>query len=198
MEYLVVGVRGLLGLVFLVSVGGKVAGRPAFTAFVASVRALGVLPPALVRPVARSVVAGEAVVCVLLAVPVRGAATAGFLLAALLLAAFTVGIASAVRRGRTAPCRCFGPSTAPLGTPHIVRNAVLCAAATAGALAVPMATDARSAGGMVVAGAAGLLAGALITQLDPLVSLFRPTRAPARKGPVGAVRHHHHEAKELS
>ncbi|GGR08911.1 MauE/DoxX family redox-associated membrane protein [Streptomyces netropsis] len=181
MEYLVVGARGLLGLVFLVSVAGKVAGRSAFTAFVASVRSLGVVPPVLVRPVARTVVAGEAAVCVLTAVPVRGAATAGFLVASALLAAFTAGIAAAVRRGATAPCRCFGPSTTPLDTPHIVRNVLLFAVAVAGVLAVPVAADGRP-GGLVVAGIAGLFAGAVVTRLDHLLALFRPLPASARAG----------------
>ncbi|MFJ6572716.1 MauE/DoxX family redox-associated membrane protein [Streptomyces sp. NPDC091292] len=181
MEYLAVGARALLGLVFLVSVAGKVVGRSAYTAFVGSVRSLGVVPPVLVRPVARTVIAGEATVCVLMAVPVRGAATAGFLIAAALLAAFTAGVASAVRRDATAPCHCFGPSTTPLGTPHVVRNAVLCAAAVAGALAVQVSTTARP-GGALVAGAAGLLAGAAVTQLDHLLALFRPLPTAARAG----------------
>lgn len=179
MEYLVAGARGLLGLVFLVSVVGKVTGRSEFTAFVGSVRTLGVVPPVLVRPVARTVIAGEAAVCVLMAVPVRGGATAGFLVAAALLTAFTAGIAAAVRRGATTPCRCFGPSSTPLGIPHIVRNAVLCAVAVAGALAVPVGADARP-GGAVVAGIAGLLAGAVVTQLDHLLALFRPLPISAR------------------
>lgn len=177
MEYLVVGARALLGLVFLVSVAGKAAGRSAFAAFVGSVRSLGVVPPVLVRPVARTVIAGEGAVCVLMAVPARGGVTAGFVVAAALLTAFTVGIAAAVRRGAIAPCRCFGPSPTPLGIPHIVRNAVLCAIAVAGVLAVP--ADARP-GGAVVAGIAGLVAGAVVTQLDHLLALFRPLPASAR------------------
>lgn len=176
MEYLIVGARALLGLVFLVSVGGKIAGGgrgAAFAAFVAYVRSLRVVPPVLVRPVALTVTAGEAAVCVLVAAPVRGAATAGFLVAAALLTAFTVGIAKAVRRGVTAPCRCFGASSTPLGTPHLVRNAVLWAVALAGALAAPAAQNA-SPGGAVMAGGAGLVAGAVVTQLDHLRTLFRP------------------------
>ncbi|MFI7300862.1 MauE/DoxX family redox-associated membrane protein [Streptomyces sp. NPDC050121] len=190
MEYLVAGARGVLGLVFLVSVVGKVAGRPAFTAFVMSVRSLGVVPSVLVRPVARTVIAGEATVCVLMTVPARGAATTGFLVASALLAAFTAGIAVAVHRGTTAPCRCFGPSTTPLGTPHIVRNVVLCAVGVSGALAVPVDAGARP-GGVVVAGVAGLFAGAVVTQLDHLLSLFRPQPASGRADVTDA---HHRSA----
>ncbi|WP_405656475.1 MauE/DoxX family redox-associated membrane protein [Streptomyces sp. RK9] len=207
MEYLIAGARALLGLVFLVSLVGKVAGGAkdggrggakdrarrggkggatrggtrgdAFAAFLASVRSLRVVPPALVRPVALTVIAGEAAVCVLLAVPARGATTAGLLVAAALLTAFTVGIAAALRRGATAPCRCFGASSTPLGTPHLVRNAVLCALALAGALGAPTAADAPPGGGLV-AGVAGLVAGALVTQLDHLLALFRPLPAPPR------------------
>ncbi|NXY96427.1 methylamine utilization protein MauE [Streptomyces sp. BR123] len=192
MEYLVAGARGLLGLVFLVSVVGKVAGRHAFTAFAESVRSFGMLPPGLVRPAARTVTAGEAAVCVLMTVPARGATAAGFALAAVLLAAFTAAIAAAVRRGATAPCRCFGPSTTPLGTPHLVRNLALCAVAVsgAGALAVPVAAGARP-GGAVVAGAAGLIAGIVVTQLDHLMALFRPLpAAPAADAAAAPVRRH--------
>ncbi|MET8221599.1 MauE/DoxX family redox-associated membrane protein [Streptomyces hirsutus] len=179
MEYLVAGARGLLGLVFLGSVIGKLTGRSEFTTFVDSIRALGVVPPVLVHPVARAVIAGEAAVCVLMAVPVRGGVTAGFLVAAFLLTAFIAGIAAAVRRGATTPCRCFGPSSTPLGIPHIVRNAVLCAVAVAGALAVPVGADARP-GGAMVAGIAGLFAGAVVTQFDHLLTLFRPLPTSAR------------------
>ncbi|MFD9858077.1 MauE/DoxX family redox-associated membrane protein [Streptomyces alboflavus] len=211
MEYLIAGARALLGLVFLVSLVGKVAGGAkggarggakdgvkdrarrggkggatrrgargaAFAAFLASVRSLRVVPSALVRPVALTVIAGEAAVCVLLAAPARGATTAGLLVAAALLTAFTVGIAAALRRGVTAPCRCFGASSTPLGTLHLVRNAVLCALALAGALAAPTAADAPP-GSALVAGVAGLVAGALVTQLDHLLALFRPLPAPPR------------------
>ncbi|MEU1854287.1 MauE/DoxX family redox-associated membrane protein [Streptomyces sp. NPDC019990] len=179
MEYVVAGARGLLGMVFLVSVVGKVAGRPAFTAFVVSVRSLGVVPSVLVRPVARTVIAGEAAACALMTVPARGAATIGFLVASALLAAFSAGIAVAVRRGATAPCSCFGPSTTPLGIPHIVRNVVLCAVAVFGALAVPVAAGARP-GGVLVAGVAGLFAGAAVTHLDHLLALFRPLPTAGR------------------
>nr|WP_087887329.1 MauE/DoxX family redox-associated membrane protein [Streptomyces alboflavus] len=151
----------------------------AFAAFLASVRSLRVVPPALVRPVAVTVIAGEAAVCVLLAAPARGATTAGLLVAAALLAAFTVGIAAALRRGVTAPCRCFGASSTPLGTLHLVRNTVLCALALAGALAAPTAESAPP-GGALVAGGAGLVAGALVTQLDHLLALFRPLPATPR------------------
>ncbi|MGW5343728.1 MauE/DoxX family redox-associated membrane protein [Streptomyces sp. NPDC004050] len=190
MEYLVAGARGLLGLVFLVSLAGKVAGRSAFTAFAGSVRSFGVVPPGLVRPVARTVIAGEATVCGLMAVPVRGAAAAGFAVAAALLVAFTAGIMAAVRRGAAAPCRCFGPSTTPLGTPHIVRNLALCAVAAggAGALAVPAAADARP-GGAAVAAVAGLITGIVVTRLDHLVALFRPLPTGARVGAAAPVRH---------
>ncbi|MGK5639348.1 MauE/DoxX family redox-associated membrane protein [Streptomyces sp. URMC 126] len=181
MEYVVAAARGLLGLVFLVSAVGKVSGRAAFMAFAASVRSLGVVTPRRARPVAGAVVVGEAAVCGLLATPARGAAAAGFLVAAGLLAAFTVGIVAAVRRGASTPCRCFGASTTPLGIPHVVRNVLLCAVAVTGACVVPRAAGAEP-GGVLAVGAAGSLAGAVVTQLDRLLALFRPLPAAARAG----------------
>ncbi|MFE3202455.1 MauE/DoxX family redox-associated membrane protein [Embleya sp. NPDC059237] len=179
MVYLVVGARALLGVVFLVSLAGKISGRAAFVAFVASVRSLGVLSARLADPVARTVVAGEAAVCVLLVLPSRNASTGGFLVAGALLAAFTAGIAAALRRGNTAPCRCFGAGTSPLGTAHIVRNVVLCAVAGAAVPAVP-AVPAGRPGGVAVAVFAGLCAGVVVTRLDHLLDLFRPLPASAR------------------
>ncbi|MEU4657546.1 MauE/DoxX family redox-associated membrane protein [Streptomyces sp. NPDC023723] len=173
MEYLVTGARALLALVFLVSFVSKITGPAAFTGFLGSVRAMGVTSPALLRPVAHTVIAAEAAVCVLLALPARKATTAGLLVAAVLLTAFTAGIAAAVRRGATAPCRCFGASTTPVGVGHIVRNSVLCAVAVTGALAGP-AAGAAGPGGLVVAAIGGTVVGAVVTQLDHVLALFRP------------------------
>ncbi|MFF1957379.1 MauE/DoxX family redox-associated membrane protein [Streptomyces sp. NPDC058220] len=171
--YLALGIRCLIGGVFLVSFLTKISGRTAFDQFTASVHGMRVLPAALVRPVAASVVAAEFAVCALLATPVRPAAPAGLLIAAGLLAAFTIGIARAVNRGAREPCRCFGASRVPLGPRHLARNAVLTLCAVLGA-AAGLGTGPVHAGGVSVAVAAGLLLAWLVIASDTILDLFQP------------------------
>ncbi|MBI0378458.1 hypothetical protein JBE27_19790 [Streptomyces albiflaviniger] len=177
------GSRGLLGVIFLMSVAGKVAGRSAWGAFVTSVRDMRVVPSALVRPTALAVVGAEGLVCVLLAVPTAGAALIGFVIAAVLLAVFTTGVILALHQGVRTPCRCFGRSTTPLGIPHIARNVVLGIIACAGGLATSVPGNPQP-GGAVVAVFTGLLVGVLVASLDDILSLLRPLKHPA----AGTVR----------
>ncbi|GAA2884676.1 methylamine utilization protein MauE [Streptosporangium fragile] len=140
MDYVVIGCRALVGIVFLVSAATKI--RPlASGEFAASVRRLTGLRGARARPVALGVVLLEGAVPVLLVV--RGLAVPGFVLAGALLAAFSTAILVALRRGVRAPCRCFGAAEIPLGPRHLVRNALLgvAAAASAAALLVIGADD---------------------------------------------------------
>ncbi|MEO3926247.1 MauE/DoxX family redox-associated membrane protein [Micromonosporaceae bacterium B7E4] len=179
MQYLSIGVRCLVGVVFLASFVGKVAGREAFGAFVASVRRMRALPPGLARPVALLVVAGESAVCVLLVVPARGADAAGLVVAAGLLTAFTTGIAISLRLGVRAACRCFGTSTTPLGLRHVARNLGLTITCAVGAGAALTAADAAQPGGATVAIVAGLVLGGLVVVFDDIVDLFGPTKRQA-------------------
>ncbi|WP_169986193.1 MauE/DoxX family redox-associated membrane protein [Microbispora sp. H10836] len=150
--YLFAFCRLLTGIVFLMSAVSKLRGRTAYEEFTAATRALTRLPARRVRPVAALVVAAEAAVAPLLAW--GPTVLAGFCVALGLLAAFTVAIVAALRRGRRVPCRCFGASAVPVGPGHLARNAVLVVAAAAGA--VLAATEA------VVAGS-----GAVLADLDP-------------------------------
>jgi hypothetical protein len=168
--YLAVGCRLLIAVVFLVSVATKLADLPAF---VESVRGLRVLPAPLARAGAGAVVAAEAAIVLLLAVPVAATGVAGFGVAVAALVAFGAAIALSLRRGRRAPCRCFGRSTTPLGWHHVVRNGALTAVALLGAVATAGAGPAHP-GGLAVAAAAGAVAGLLVTALDDIVALFRP------------------------
>lgn len=188
MQYLALGIRCLIGAVFVVSSVSKVAGRGAFGAFAASVRDMRLLPPRLARPVARGVVVTEFAVCALVVVP--AAAAAGLTLAAMLLGVFAAGITLAVRRGVRAPCRCFGVSATPLGPRQIARNLVLAAVAVLGAVcgALPTAGAVRW-GGAAVAVSGGLLLGGLVAVLDDIFELYRPVpvadgrpRASAARG----------------
>ncbi|MGW4638167.1 MauE/DoxX family redox-associated membrane protein [Sphaerisporangium sp. NPDC004334] len=173
MQYVAIGIRCLIGTVFLVSSFSKVKGRDAFDAFVVSVRDMETLPSRLVRPVAFIVVCAEFSVCVTLATPGPWIVITGFAIAVGLLAAFAVGIALAVRGGVRAHCRCFGASVTPLGLRHVVRNVVLLSVAAIGAVTT-LSDGAVDGGGAVVALFAGLVLGGMVTVLDDVVELFRP------------------------
>ncbi|MEU5427842.1 MauE/DoxX family redox-associated membrane protein [Streptomyces olivoreticuli] len=178
MGCLALGLRALIGVVFLASFVGKVSGRGAFDRFVSSVRDMRVLPARSARSVARSVVTAEAAVCVTLATPVRAVAVGGFMLSGVLLTVFAAGILLSLRQGVRTPCRCFGASVSPLGPGHVARNLTLTAVAVVGAVAVP-AAGATAPGGAALSVLTGLLLGGLVTALDDILDLFRPVdRAP--------------------
>jgi hypothetical protein len=115
--------RLLLASLFLVAGGAKLADRDGSRA---ALTGFGlkrfVAPTALLLPLIELVAAG-----LLLPAPT---ARWGGLLALALLAAFTVAIASALRRGETPDCHCFGQlHSAPAGRLTLARNAVLAALA---------------------------------------------------------------------
>ncbi|WP_328855647.1 hypothetical protein OHB01_17295 [Microbispora hainanensis] len=177
MAYLFAFCRLLTGIVFLMSAVSKLRGRTAYEEFTAAIRALVPLLRLPARPVAALVVTAEAAVAPLLAWPPT--VLAGFCLALGLLVAFTVAIVVALRRGRRVPCRCFGASAVPVGPGHLARNAVLLAAATAGAV---QAGAVQAGAGTVLAGlgpagfvAVALAAGAaavLLSAIGEIAGLF--------------------------
>lgn len=178
MQYAEIGMRCLIGTVFLAAAVSKLAGRRSFAAFAGSITELNVLPPALTRWAAIAVVCGECLVCLLLLVPTAPAAVLGFTGAGVLLVLFAVVIGRVVAAGGRTACRCFGASTVPLGVRHIVRNAVLAGLAAAGAAAARHTGPVHPAG-LVLAALSGVLAGGLVIALDTVVDLFRPVRSKA-------------------
>ncbi|GHC68001.1 MauE/DoxX family redox-associated membrane protein [Streptomyces cinnamoneus] len=185
MTYPEVGIRCLIGGMFLISAATKLAGPRAFRAFADSLAQMRLFPAPLVRPLAALVVTGECLVCLLLAVPAPAAAAGGFVLAAVLLLAFAGAVAVVAGRGTRTPCRCFGTSSTPLGLRHVVRNVLLAAVAGAGA-AVTGAAGRTQPAGLVLAALAGLLLGGLVAVLDDILGLFQSldTKAAAA-GPRG-------------
>jgi len=175
-RYLAVGASGVVGVVFLVSSVSKLAGRQSFRGFVTALADMRVLPAGLVLPVAVLVVTGEFGVWLLLAVPVAALSVTGLVIAIGMLTAFTVGIGSVLKSGLPTSCRCFGPTAAPFGPRHIVRNVLLVCVAAVGSVAWVRSGPA-STGGLLVALAAGLLVGGLVTVLDDLIDLFRPAES---------------------
>ena len=162
------GCASFIGWVFLASAISKLRH---FGEFTRSLPALAPVRPGQVRPLAMAVVATEAAVPVLLLFPAT--VFYGFALAGALLTVFTAAIVTALKRGRRAPCRCFGASSTPLGPSHLVRNAILLISTLAGGLAL----DAQplQAAGLVVAIAAGLVGAILIMAMDDIAFLFART-----------------------
>lgn len=176
-NYVVESARVFLGLVFLCSVVGKLRGATAFRDFR---DAVGRMAPALgpwTSPLAVTVVAGEATVVVTLAVP--DAVLVGFGLSAGLLVAFTGGLVGVLHRNVSASCHCFGGRHSRVAPRHVVRNVILlavCLAATGARLVTPHGGETPSAGLLLAAGLATVLAAITVT-LDDLAHLFAPAEA---------------------
>jgi hypothetical protein len=168
MEYLVFGCRCLLLVVFAFSAFGKLSGAGAFTEFRQATAQL--FPPArgFASWLAAAVVVAELVVVVLLGI--SATVRSGLVAALALLVLFTVAIAVALRRGSTAPCRCFGRSDSPLGVRHLVRNVVLLLVAFAG-LTVEAAAATEPLG-LVMAGLAAVVFAVLVLSFDAIADLF--------------------------
>lgn len=174
MRYVEIAARLLIGVVFLVAFVGKVNSPVAYRAFVRSLREMNVLHAGLQPWAARGSLVVESLIIVLLAVPMRATGVAGFALSAGLLSVFAGAIGLSLRRGNRVPCRCFGASTTPLGTGHIVRNVVLVAGSLLGIVAALRPGTATGAG-TVVAAFAGLAAGLVVTMYDDIAALWSPS-----------------------
>ncbi|WP_436759244.1 MauE/DoxX family redox-associated membrane protein [Streptosporangium sp. V21-05] len=138
---------------------------------------------------AAAVVSGEVAVCVLMVVPGPVSHGIGFVLAGTLLLAFSAAILTVVRRRVTATCRCFGPSTVPLGERHVARNVVLALSAGLGCAATfqggPM-----EVGALVVAAFTGLVLGVA----EPRAQAVRGSALPGPAPPRAAGRRQHVES----
>ncbi|MEW9551988.1 MauE/DoxX family redox-associated membrane protein [Nonomuraea sp. NPDC050783] len=167
--------RILLAVVFLAAAVSKVRGRRARAEFRASLGAFGVSPRR--RPaVAAAVITGELATAVLLVADVT--ALAGLAAGAALLAAFTMAIGAALRRGTPASCRCFGASAQPLGRRHLVRNAILLSVVALGVTGASPATALGAAGwdpaALLLSGFVAVLLAALVISYDDLVAAVLP------------------------
>ncbi|MFC7546089.1 MauE/DoxX family redox-associated membrane protein [Plantactinospora sp. GCM10030261] len=174
--------RILIALVFVASAVSKLRGVAAFQSFETATRGMGV-PARLVRPAAIAVLAGEVLTVPLLALPPGG--LAGFAVAAVLLVAFSVGIALAVRRGTRQSCNCFGSSTTPMGVRHLVRNGFLLAVVAAGvAGAVTGAAAPSHPAAIAIVAVAAAVGALLVIRYDDLAALFVPDRPAASRSTV--------------
>jgi hypothetical protein len=173
MSYLLLACRVMLAAVFVVALVGKIRNRAAYADFRQSIVDWRVLPRRWSVTAAAGTVAAETGVLLLLALP--GTAAIGFVAGAALLAAFTIGIALALRLGRTATCRCFGASTTTLSATHVIRNVILiglCITGTVSAMVVADDSKLSWPGSVLALSSAGI--GVLfVVRFDDLAALTR-------------------------
>lgn len=178
MAYLLWCCRGFIGGVFLVSAASKLRSRADFRDFVLSLGAFRLVPGTATA--AAAVVTAEASVPLLL-LSGRAASAAGFALAVVLLIGFSGAIWWSRRRGNHPRCRCFGTATGPVGTRHLVRNAVLAACAAGGLLiALTSAPHPVGVGAALLGLATGGTLAVPVIRLDHLVELFVGRPGPDR------------------
>lgn len=133
MNWVVLAVRVLLGALFVVAGASKVGHADVFAAEIAGFR---LLPAALIAPIAIALPFLEMLlgVYLILGLFTRTAAW----IAVALFAVFDLAIASAVVRGMTVSCGCFGPSDATVTSwPEVARDAVFVVLAAIVALRPP-------------------------------------------------------------
>lgn len=133
MNWLVLAVRVLLGALFVVAGASKVGHADVFAAEIAGFR---LLPAAVIAPIAIALPFLEMLlgVYLILGLFTRTAAW----IAVALFAVFDLAIASAVVRGMTISCGCFGPSDATVTSwAEVARDAVLVVLAALVALRPP-------------------------------------------------------------
>jgi hypothetical protein len=183
----------IAAVVYGASAISKLRSRQAFSAFRAGLSETALIPAARLRVAAATLAGAESAIAVSAAAAVvtgaflRGAsvlAMAALAGGVLLTGVLAAGITLVVRRGTRARCACFG-STAdlPLGTPHLVRNAILLALLAAGLAGARAGRSWPGWGAGLLAVAAGAVAGLLLIRFDDLASLFGPVpQPPARAG----------------
>ncbi len=133
------------------------------------------VPTGLVAPVAAVLAPAELVTALLLVLPPTR--SAGLVLAALLLLAFTVVVVLALRAGRRPECHCFGRiGGADVSGRTVVRNLVLLAVAAVGIAGVS-ASDDVDGGRLAGAVVAGLVLAAAVLAAEGVAG----ARARARR-----------------
>lgn len=170
MIYLLLTSQFVTAGVFALSAYGKVREQSAFARSLADFH----VPPRVRVPVAAAVTTAEVAVVPLALV--QATAVAGLALGAVLLFGFAAVVGLTLQRGRRPRCRCFGAVGAPLRGAHVVRNIVLAALATTGAVlaAATHQAVAPPIGSFVITGvlAAALLAA--VANFDDLVEVVAP------------------------
>ena len=141
MSWVVLILRVVLGAIFVVAGGSKIGHAADFAAQIAGFR---ILPPAVIAPMALVLPFLEVLLGAYLIVGLFTRASAW--VAAALLLAFDGAIASAVVRGMSVSCSCFGPSDKTVTTwSEVARDAIFVLLAVIVALRAPgtLALDRR-------------------------------------------------------
>lgn len=177
---LTVACQATVAVTFAASAVGKLNGRQAYAAFRSWLSTAAGIPSHLAGHAAVAVVVAEVATAAVMVVP--RLVPAGFALAALLLAAFTVGVVSMVRRRVRTPCRCFGSGRRPPGAWHVARNVTLLAVATAGGGMSLAGTEPPAAvPEIVLAAVAGTTVALLLINVEEVVGLTRPALPGGRR-----------------
>ncbi|GAA0444812.1 methylamine utilization protein MauE [Actinoplanes capillaceus] len=171
MNYVDIGCRALLTVVFAAAATGKVR-HGGFAAFVASLAPIRWIGASARRPAALATVAAEALTVLLLWTP--GTAPAGYLLAVGTLAAFTATLVTGLRQGTTLRCRCFGHDAGPVRPHHVARNLGLGAVAVLGLATTATTTMATDPAGWAIALLTGAVAGLATTRWDDIAFVLSP------------------------
>jgi hypothetical protein len=182
-QYLVLFCRLVVAGVFALSVAGKLSGIASFEAVIGEI----VRVRRAARPLAWATVSAEGIV-VLTAVIGVPMALPGFVLAILLLAAFSAVLGLLMVRRPGMSCNCFGQGSQPVSGYEIARNAVLLGVAVTGS--IPLGSDASASWPWIPAEAAGVLLTGLVAatmvtlllHLRDIVALLRPLRSPVPGG----------------
>jgi hypothetical protein len=171
--------RCLFGAVFAVSAVSKVRSRAAWQALRAWLAAMPFRPLRLKGMPLALVSAETAVVALVAAVPL-----AGLIASAALAFALTAGLYLVVRSGSREPCHCFGASSEPLSSQHVIRNGVLLALAIVGSVCAGVTTGNRPGPAESILAVIAGLAAALLIIFSGDISVLLATSADRTGGAV--------------
>jgi hypothetical protein len=162
--------RWMIGLAFAVSAVGKAS---ALASFRSAISEFGIVPRRLTGAAALASVVAEGAAVIL--VTAGGVfADAGFSLAAVLLAIFSVVLGRALRHEADVSCHCFGPSERRVSRYDLARNGVLGLCCVGGLWAWPAQAGQHPGPGLIVAlGLMGACALLIAVNLEDFVELLR-------------------------
>ncbi len=161
--------RAVLGLVFAVSAVSKVRSRAAWRSLGTWLAGMPFRPLRLKGMPLALVLAEAAVVALVAAAPL-----AGLISGAALSLTLTVGLWLVVRSGSRQPCLCFGTSSEPVGSQHVLRNGGLLALAVAGSVCAGTAAGhPPGPAESMLAAIAGLATALLVIFFGDISALFR-------------------------
>ncbi len=174
MDLLEIFCASLLALVLATAAWGKLSRPAALQSFVRSLAGFGVPRSRLASfAVAAGVISAEVCCALLIALRPR----AGLAAALVLLGAFTVAAARALRSGEKAQCRCFGKTGAPLAPHHLARNGLLMALAALGLVAGAIPSTSQPLPLQLTVAVLGLIPAAAFIRWDDLAFLFTSSKA---------------------